>query len=77
MTLSADTLRSFVERYESLEDEKKNIADLQKEVMSEAKSAGYDVKVLRAVIALRKADPDQLSEFEAVLELYKQALGME
>ena len=69
-------LRSFVERFERLEAEKKDIADQQKEVMAEAKSRGYDTRVLRKVIGLRKRDPQDISEEEAVLELYKEALGM-
>lgn len=74
--VAADELRQFIERYEHLEAEKKDIADQQKEVMAEAKGRGYDVKVLRKLVALRKKDPQQLSEEEAVLELYKEALGM-
>jgi len=74
--VTAGELRSFVERFERLEIEKKDIADHQKEVMAEAKSRGYDTKVLRKVIALRKKDPQEISEEEAVLELYKDALGM-
>ncbi len=74
--VAADELRSFVERFERLEAEKKDIADHQKEVMAEAKSRGYDTKVLRKLVGLRKRDPQDLSEEEAVLELYKEALGM-
>jgi uncharacterized protein (UPF0335 family) len=74
--VTRDELRSFVERFERLEAEKKDIADQQKEVMAEAKARGYDTKVLRKVVALRKKDPQELSEEEAVLELYKEALGM-
>lgn len=74
--VAAGELRAFVERFERLEAEKKDIADQQKEVMAEAKSRGYDTKVLRKVIALRKKDPQELSEEEAVLEIYKDALGM-
>jgi uncharacterized protein (UPF0335 family) len=74
--VTADELRSFVERFERLEAEKKDISDQQKEVMAEAKSRGYDTKVLRKVVALRKKDPAEISEEEAVLELYKEALGM-
>lgn len=74
--VTAGELRSFVERFERLEAEKKDIADQQKEVMAEAKSRGYDTKVLRKVIGLRKRDPEDISEEEAVLELYKEALGM-
>jgi uncharacterized protein (UPF0335 family) len=73
---SASELRQFVERIERLDAEKKDIADQQKEVMAEAKARGYDTKVLRKVIALRKRDADDIAEEEAVLEMYKQALGM-
>lgn len=74
--VAREELRSFVERFERLEAEKKDIADAQKEVMAEAKSRGYDTKVLRKVIALRRRDPQDLSEEEAILEIYKDALGM-
>ncbi len=74
--VSADELRQFVERYERLEAEKRDIADQQKEVMAEAKGRGYDTKVMRKVIALRKRDKDDIAEEEAVLDMYKQALGM-
>lgn len=75
-SVAADELRQFIERYERLEAEKKDIADQQKEVMAEAKWRGYDTKVMRKVIALRKRDKDDLAEEEAVLEMYKAALGM-
>ena len=74
--VSADELRQFVERFERLEAEKRDIADQQKEVMAEAKGRGYDTKVMRKVIALRKRDKDDIAEEEAVLDMYKQALGM-
>lgn len=74
--VTADELRQFVERYERLDQEKKDIAEAQKEVMDEAKGRGYDTKVLRKIMALRKRDPQDISEEEAVLELYKDALGM-
>ncbi len=74
--VAADELRQFVERYERLEAEKKDIADQQKEVMAEAKSRGYDTRVMRKLIALRKRDREELAEEEAVLEMYKAALGM-
>ncbi len=74
--VTADELRQFVERYERLEAEKRDIADQQKEVMAEAKGRGYDTKVLRKVIALRKREPDDIAEEEAVLDMYRQALGM-
>src|SRR6056297_1727312 len=74
--LRADELRQFIERFERLEAEKKDLADQQKEVMAEAKARGYDTKVMRKVIALRKRDKDDIAEEEAVLEMYKEALGM-
>jgi uncharacterized protein (UPF0335 family) len=74
--VTASELRQFVERFERLEAEKKDIADQQKEVLVEARARGYDVKVLRKLIALRKREPSDVSEEEAILELYKQALGM-
>jgi len=74
--VTAGELRAFVERFERLDAEKKDLADQQKEVMAEAKSRGYDTKVLRKIVALRKMDPQEASEIEAVLELYKEALGM-
>ena len=74
--VTADELRQFIERFERLEVEKKDIADQQKEVMAEAKGRGYDTKVMRKVIALRKRDRDDIAEEEAVLEMYKEALGM-
>lgn len=74
--VTADELRQFIERYERLESEKKDIADAQKEVMAEAKGRGYDTRVMRKVISLRKRDKDDIAEEEAVLEMYKEALGM-
>ena len=74
--VTADELRQFIERFERLEAEKKDIADQQKEVMAEAKGRGYDTKVMRKVIALRKRDKDDIAEEEAVLDMYKEALGM-
>ncbi len=75
-SVTADELRAFIERYERLEAEKKDIADQLKEVMAEAKGRGYDTKVLRKIIARRKRDRDDLAEEEAVMELYLNALGM-
>jgi len=74
--VTADELRQFIERYERLESEKKDIADAQKEVMAEAKGRGYDTKVMRKVIALRKRDKDDVAEEDAVLQMYLEALGM-
>lgn len=74
--VTAGELRAFIERFERLDIEKKDISEQQKEVMAEAKSRGYDTKILRKLVALRKMDPQEISEEEAVLELYKDALGM-
>jgi uncharacterized protein (UPF0335 family) len=74
--VTADELRQFIERFEQLQSEKNDIATQQKDLMGEAKGRGYDTKVMRKVIALRKRKPDELAEEEAVLELYKTALGM-
>ena len=74
--VTAAELRAFVERFERLEAEKKDIADQQKEVMAEAKGRGYDTRVLRKLVAMRKKDPQEISEEEAVLQLYRDALGM-
>lgn len=74
--LDAGRLKSFVERIERLEDEKKALADDIKDVFAEAKAAGYDIKVMRQVIRLRKMDSAKYQELEALLDLYKTALGM-
>jgi uncharacterized protein (UPF0335 family) len=72
----AGELRSFIERAERLDAEKAGIAEQSKEVFAEAKSRGYDVKIIRMIIARRKRDKDDIAEEEAVLELYLEALGM-
>ncbi|GLK80358.1 MULTISPECIES: DUF2312 domain-containing protein [Methylopila] len=74
--IAKDQLTAFVERIERLEEEKKGISDDIKEVYAEAKGNGFDVKVLRKVISLRKQDADERAEQEAILDLYLQALGM-
>ncbi len=74
--VAAGELRSFIERIERLDEEKKAIAEAQKEVMAEAKSRGYDTKILRKLISIRKRDPQDLAEEEAVMEIYRDALGM-
>ena len=75
-SVAADELRSFIERIERLDAEKKDIADQQKEVMAEAKGRGYDVKAIRKIVSLRKRDKDDLAEEEAILDTYMAALGM-
>jgi uncharacterized protein (UPF0335 family) len=74
--VTADELRQFIERFEQLESEKKDVTEQQKELMAEAKGRGYDTKVMKKVIALRKRKPDEIAEEEAVLDMYKAALGM-
>lgn len=73
---AADELRQFVERMERLDAEKKDIADQSKEVMAEAKGRGYDTKALRKIIAERKRDSNDVAEEQAVLDMYREALGM-
>ena len=74
--VTAEELRQFVERFERLEIEKKDIADQQKEMMAEAKSRGYDTRIMRKIVSLRKRDLEEVAEEEAVLSMYKTALGM-
>lgn len=75
--ITADQLLSFIERYEALEAEKKDIAEQQKEVLAEAKGCGYDTAILREIIKLRKMAPDERAEKEAILQVYLDALGMD
>jgi uncharacterized protein (UPF0335 family) len=75
-SVTADELRQFIERFEQLESEKADVAEQQKELMAEAKGRGYDTKVMKKVIALRKRKPDEIAEEEAIMEMYKAALGM-
>ena len=74
--VTADELRQFIERVERLDSEKKDLAEQQKEVMAEAKGRGYDTKVMRKLITMRRRDKDDIAEEEALLEMYKEALGM-
>lgn len=71
-----EQLKSFIERVERLEEEKKAIADDIKDVFAEAKANGFDVKALRAILKIRKEDVDERREHEAIVELYLQALGI-
>ena len=75
-SVAADELKQFIEQYEHLEAEKKDITEQQKDVMSEAKARGYDTKVMKKIIAMRKRDKNDLAEEEAIMEIYKSALGM-
>ncbi len=74
--IAADQLASYVERIERLEEEKANLMADIKEVYGEAKALGYDVKILRQIIRLRKMEDHERSEQEEILEVYKRALGM-
>jgi uncharacterized protein (UPF0335 family) len=74
--ITAKQLRSYIERYERLEAEKQDIADQQKEVLAEAKGCGYDTAIMREIIKLRKMDPDERAEKEAILQVYLEALGL-
>ena len=71
-----DRLRLLIERVERLEDEKKGISDDIKDVYAEAKAVGYDAKIMRQIVRLRKMKPDDRKEMEAILDLYKAALGL-
>jgi uncharacterized protein (UPF0335 family) len=74
--VDAKHLRAFIERIEKLEEEKKAIADDIKDVYAEAKGNGYDIKIMRKIVSLRKQDKDKRREEEEILDLYLAALGM-
>ena len=74
--IAADRLRSIVERIERLEEERRGLADNIKDIFAEAKSAGFDVKVVRQIISIRKKEPAEVEEQETLLDLYRRALGM-
>lgn len=74
--IAVDRLRSIIERVERLEEERKALAGDIKDIFSEAKSAGFDVKVIRSIISIRKKEPAEVEEQETLLDLYRRALGM-
>ena len=74
--VASEELRQFIERIERLEEEKAAISSDIKEVYAEAKGRGFDTKVIRRIISIRKKPPEERQEEEAILELYMQALGM-
>ncbi|WP_181703052.1 DUF2312 domain-containing protein [Chthonobacter albigriseus] len=74
--VAAEELKQFIERIERLEEEKKAISDDVRDVYAEAKGRGFDVKAIRAIVRLRSKEPHEREEEEAILELYKSALGM-
>ena len=75
-TPTDDRLRLLIERVERLEEEKKGISDDIRDVYAEAKSTGYDAKIMRQVVKLRAMKPDDRREMETVLDMYKSALGL-
>src|ERR1700722_8114161 len=74
--IAGDRLKSFIERIERLEEEKKTLASDIKEVYAEAKGTGFDTKIIRQLIRLRKMDKDDLNEQETLIDIYKRAIGM-
>ena len=74
--VAAEELKQLIERVERLEEEKRDVAEQIKEVFAEAKGRGYDTKVMRKVVALRRRTADDIAEEEAILDLYREALGM-
>jgi uncharacterized protein (UPF0335 family) len=74
--IAVDRLRSLIERIERLEEERKALGNDIKDIYGEAKSAGFDVKVLRQIIRLRKQEPAEIEEQETLLDVYRRALGM-
>jgi uncharacterized protein (UPF0335 family) len=75
--ISAEQLRLLIERIERLEEEKKGISDDIKDVYGEAKATGFDVKTMRTIVRLRKMEKHHREEADAILETYKQALGLD
>lgn len=76
-SVTADELRQFIERIEQLDAEKRDIAEQRKDTMAEAKGRGYDTKIIAKIIALRKRKANDVEEEEAILSIYKSALGMD
>ncbi|HEY1797459.1 MAG TPA: DUF2312 domain-containing protein [Stellaceae bacterium] len=74
--IAGDRLKSFIERIERLEEERKTLSDDIKEVYAEAKGTGFDTKIMRQLIRMRKMDKDDLDEQETLLDVYKRAIGM-
>lgn len=76
-TVAAGQLRAFVERIERVQEDIDALSDDKKEIFAEAKSMGFDTKALRSIVKMRKLDPAERQEAEAMIDLYKAALGME
>jgi uncharacterized protein (UPF0335 family) len=74
--VAADRLRSLIERIERLEEERKALSSDIKDIYAEAKSAGFDVKVIRTIISIRRKEPAEVEEQETLLDIYRRALGM-
>jgi len=75
VAVAADRLRSIIERVERLEEERKALGSDIKDIYVEAKSSGFEIKVLKMLIRLRKQDPNEMEELEALLDVYRNALG--
>ena len=76
MNVTAEELRQFIERIEQMNAEIADLTEVRKEIYAEAKGRGYDTKIIRKLVAIRKRRADDLAEEEAILEMYKSALGM-
>ena len=76
-SIESGHLKAFIERIERLEEDKRTVADEIKDVYAEAKGTGYDVKIIRKIVSIRKQDQDKRREEEEILELYLQAIGMQ
>lgn len=74
--IAGERLRSIIERIERLEEERKALANDIKDIFSEAKSAGFDVKVIRQLLRIRKQEPAEVEEQETLLDIYRRAIGM-
>lgn len=74
--IAADRLRSIIERVERMEEERKGLAGDIKDIFTEAKSSGFDVKVIRQIIRIRKQDPAEVEEQETLLDIYRRAIGL-
>lgn len=74
--IAADRLRSLIQRIERLEEERKALGSDIADIFAEAKSAGFDVKVLKSILKIRKQEPKEVEEQESLLDVYRRALGM-
>ncbi len=75
-SVSAQQLRQFIERFEALDEERRGILEDQKDVLAEAKATGFEPKIIREMVRLRRMDTEKRQEREALIEMYRAALGM-